>query len=86
MWDFWDFVSGRSENLSETPKAIPHLYLSAPIPPPALQGAPAGGAVLLFGGARGWLIRLHWLTEDEAGDKQAVGRAVGALVAASARR
>jgi hypothetical protein len=33
-----------------------------------------------------FLIRLHWLGESEACDRQAVGRAIGAMVAASARR
>jgi hypothetical protein len=33
-----------------------------------------------------FLVRLHWLTEAEAGDRGAVGRAIGAMIAASARR
>ena len=33
-----------------------------------------------------WLIKLGWLLESEAGDRCAVGRAIGAMVADSARR
>lgn len=33
-----------------------------------------------------FLIRTQWLAEAEAGDKHAVGRAIGAMVADAARR
>ena len=33
-----------------------------------------------------WLVRLGWLLESEACDRQLVGRAIGAMLAASARR
>jgi len=33
-----------------------------------------------------WLIRLRWLSETEVSDREAVGRAIAAMVAASARR
>jgi hypothetical protein len=33
-----------------------------------------------------FLIRTHWLLEGEAPDRAAVGRAIGAMIAASARR
>jgi len=33
-----------------------------------------------------WLIRLHWLDEGEACDRAAVGKAIGAMLAASSRR
>jgi hypothetical protein len=39
-----------------------------------------GGEELQF------LIRLHWLNENEASDRAAVGKALGAMVADAARR
>jgi hypothetical protein len=33
-----------------------------------------------------WLVRLGWLLEGEAADRSAVGRAIGAMLAASSRR
>ena len=32
------------------------------------------------------LVKLHWLQEGEASDRDAVGRAIGAMVADAARR
>jgi hypothetical protein len=33
-----------------------------------------------------FLVRLQWLQEAEAGDRRAVGRAIGAMVSDAARR
>ena len=43
-------------------------------------------AVELGGEELEFLIRTSWLLEREVGDRHAVGRAIGALLAASARR
>jgi hypothetical protein len=43
-------------------------------------------SVELGGEELSFLIRTQWLAEGEASDRRAVGRAIGALLRASARR
>jgi hypothetical protein len=42
--------------------------------------------VELGGEELSWLVRLRWLTETEASDRSAVGRAIGAMISDAARR
>ena len=46
----------------------------------------AVAAVEFDGEVLSWLIRLGWLLEADASDRDAVGKAIGAMIAASARR